>query len=74
MADEAVKANDIVVEIFTSEQYGDDAEALQLAVNGWLKNQPDNIVLQDIIYRHCGRTGKGKDIISLAILSSPSHA
>ena len=72
MFSEAIRANDIEVEIFTSEQYDDDIEAYQLAVNAWLKNQPNNIVIQDIIYRHGGRTSRGKDIISMVILSSPA--
>jgi len=72
MLNEPVKANDIEVEIFTSGQYGDDIEAYQLAINAWLKNQPNNIVVQDIIYRHAGRAPRGKDIISMVILSSPA--
>ncbi len=72
MADKAVKANKIVLAVFTSEQYGDDIEEWQLAVNGWLKGQPDNIVIQEIIYRHCGRSARGKDILSVAILSVPA--
>ena len=69
MSDKVLKANNIVLEVFTSEQYGDDIEEWQLAVNGWLKSQPDNIVIQDITYRHCGRNTKGKDILSVAIIS-----
>ncbi len=69
MSDKVLKANNIVLEVFTSEQYGDDIEEWQLAVNGWLKSQPDNIVIQDITYHHCGRNTKGKDILSVAIIS-----
>ena len=73
MFSEAIRANDIEVEIFTSEQYDDDIEAYQLAINAWLKNQPNNIVVQDIIYWHAGRRSpRGKDIISMVILSSPA--
>ncbi len=70
MLNEPLKANDIEVEIFTTGQYDDDIEAYQLAVNAWLKNQPNNVYVQDIIYRHAGRTSRGKDIISLVILST----
>jgi len=72
MPDKPIKANKIVFEIFSSEQYNDDIEELQLAVNGWLKNQPDNIVVQDIVCHHCGHNAKGKDILSVAIISSPA--
>ena len=72
MLKEPVKANNIDLEVFTSEQYDGDLEAWQLAINSWLKSQPNNIVIQDIIYQHCGRATKGRDIISVAILSSPA--
>ena len=70
MFNEPIKANNIEVEIFTNQQYADDLESFQLAINAWLKNQPGNALIQDIIYRHCGRTSRGKDIISVAIISS----
>jgi len=73
MANKPTKANNIEVEVFTSGQYGDDLEAWQLAINAWLKNQPNNIVIQDVLYRHCGRTSRGKDIVSIAIISSPQE-
>ena len=69
MADKLAKAKNIVLEVFTSEQYGDDIEEWHLAINGWLKNQPDNIVIHDISYHHCGRNTRGKDILSVAIIS-----
>ena len=70
MIKESVKANKIDLEVFTSEQYDGDLEEWQTAVNSWLKSQPDNIVIQDIIYQHCGRAAKGRDILSVVILSS----
>ncbi len=73
MANKPTKANNIEVEVFTSGQYGNDLEAWQLAINAWLKNQPNNIVVQDVLYRHCGRTSRGKDIVSMAIISSPQE-
>ena len=72
MFDEPVKANDIVVEIFSSAEHGDDIDEYQLAINSWLRSQPNNIVVQDIIYRHAGRTPRGKDILSMVIISSPA--
>ncbi len=71
MINEPVKANELDVEIFTITESNDDLEEFQLAVNGWLKNQPDNIFVHDVIYRHSGRTPKGKDILSVVILSGP---
>jgi len=73
MANKPTKANNVEVEVFTSGQYSDDLEAWQLAINAWLKNQPNNIVVQDVLYRHCGRTSRGKDIVSIAIISSPQE-
>ncbi|MFC1991437.1 hypothetical protein ACFLVC_01735 [Chloroflexota bacterium] len=70
MFNEPIKCSDIEVEIFTTGQFDDDIEACQLAVNAWLKNQPNNVCVQDIIYKHAGRTSRGKDIISLLILST----
>lgn len=72
MLNEPVKANNLDLQVFSNEQYDGDLDEWQLAVNSWLKGQPDNIVVHDIIYRHCGRTTRGKDIISVAILSSPA--
>lgn len=71
MINEPLKANQLDVEIFTMTESGDDLEAFQLAVNGWLKNQPDNIFVHDVIYRHASRTPKGKDILSVLILTGP---
>jgi len=70
MLNQPLKANDVEVEIFTTAQYEDDIDAYQLAVNGWLNNQPNNVYVQDIIYTHAGRNSRGKDIISLVILST----
>ena len=70
MFNEPVKANDIVVEIFSSAEQGDDIDEYQVAINSWLRSQPNNIVVQDIIYRHAGRTPRGKDILSMVIISS----
>ena len=72
MFDEPVKANDIVVEIFSSAEQGDDIDEYQVAINSWLRSQPNNIVVQDIIYRHAGRTPRGKDILSMVIISGPA--
>ena len=69
MSNETIKATNIEVVIFTSSEYNADVQEFQDAVNSWLKSQPDNIVIEDIIYRHCGLTSRGKDIFSVAIVS-----
>jgi len=74
MSNEPIKANNIEVEIFTSQQYSDDLDAFQLAINAWLKSQPSNALVQDILYRHSGRTPRGKDIVSVVIISSLATA
>ncbi|MFC1978305.1 hypothetical protein ACFLWS_08645 [Chloroflexota bacterium] len=71
MFDKTVKAINTEVVIFSSQDYDGDVEAFQDAVNSWLKSQPDNITIEDIIYRHCGVTPRGKDIFSMAIISMP---
>ena len=67
-----IKANDIEVAMFTSGQYGNDLETLEFEINAWLKNQPKNIVIQDIVYQHSGITSRGKDIISVLVISTPA--
>ena len=74
MFNSPIRANDIEVTLFTSEEYGSDIEKLEFEVNAWLKNQPNNIVVQDIIYRHSGRTAMGKEIVSLLVISSPTKS
>lgn len=69
MSNETLKATNIEVVIFTSSEYNADVQEFQDAVNSWLKSQPDNIVIEDIIYKHCGLTSRGKDILSVAIVS-----
>tara|TARA_B100000315_G_C14403758_1_gene507696 strand:- start:111 stop:341 length:231 start_codon:yes stop_codon:yes gene_type:complete len=71
MFDKTVKAIDTEMVIFSSQDYDGDVEAFQDAVNSWLKSQPDNIAIEDIIYRHCGVTSRGKDIFSMVIISMP---
>ncbi len=69
MFSKTVKAINTEVAIFTSSEYNGDVEAFLDDVNSWFKSQPDNIAIEDIIYRHCGVTSRGKDIFSLAIIS-----
>jgi len=69
MFNKPIKAIDTEVAIFTSTEYNGDVEAFQEYVNSWLKTQPDGVVIEDVIYRHCGVTSHGKDIISIAIIS-----
>ena len=72
MLSKPIKARDITVDVFTSGEYGGDVETFQDAVNSWLKSQPDNAVVKDIIYQHPGINSHGKDIFSVAIISRPS--
>jgi len=69
MSNKTIKAINAEVVIFTSSEYNADVQEFQDAVNSWLKSQPDNIVIEDIIYKHCGVTSRGKDILSVAIVS-----
>jgi len=71
MFNKTIKAIDTEVVIFSSQDYDGDVETFQDSVNSWLKSQPDNIAIEDIIYRHCGVTSRGKDILSMAIISRP---
>ena len=71
MFNKTIKAIDTEVVIFSSQDYDGDVETFQDAVNSWLKSQPDNIAIEDIIYRHCGVTPRGKDIFSMTIISGP---
>jgi len=73
MLKEPIKANDLDVVMFSTAEHNDDLEEFQVEVNSWLKNQPGNIMVHDVIYSHQGRTTKGKDIVSVVILSSPIH-
>ena len=69
MFNETIKATNTEVVIFTSSEYNADVQEFQEAVNSWLNSQPDNVVIEDIIYKHCGLTSRGKDILSVAIVS-----
>jgi hypothetical protein len=69
MISKLIKANATEVVVFTSAEYKNDVQDFQEGVNSWLKTQPDNIVIEDIIYNHCGISSRGKDIFSIAIVS-----
>ncbi len=69
MLSNAIKAAASEVTLFTSNEYGNDLEEFQVAVNSWLKGQPENVVIEDVIYQHCGVTSRGKDILSVLIIS-----
>ena len=69
MLNKAIKASGSEVTLFTSNEYGGDVEEFQTAVNSWLSSQPENVVIEDVIYQHCGNTPRGKDIFSMAIIS-----
>ncbi len=69
MSNKTMKAVEAQVAIFTSGEYNGDVEAFQDDVNSWFKSQPDDVIIEDIIYRHCGVSSHGKDIFSIAIIS-----
>lgn len=69
MFSKPLRATNTEVMLFTSSEYNNDVVDLQEGVNSWLKAQPDNIVLEDIVYNHCGISSRGKDILSLLIIS-----
>jgi hypothetical protein len=63
------KAAGSEITLFTSSEYNNDVDEFQSAVNSWLNSQPANIIIEDIIYQHCGNSARGKDIFSLVIIS-----
>ena len=69
MLTKAIKASGSEVTIFTSSEYNGDVEEFQTAVNSWLSSQPENVIMEDVIYQHCGTTSRGKDIFSMVIIS-----
>ncbi|MFC1900988.1 hypothetical protein ACFLYN_05285 [Chloroflexota bacterium] len=69
MLSNAIKASGSEVTLFTSGEYDNDVEEFQTAVNSWLSGQPQNVVIEDVIYQHCGITSRGKDIFSVLIIS-----
>ena len=69
MLNNAIKASGSEVTLFTSNEYGGDVEEFQTAVNSWLSSQPENIVIEDVIYQHCGSSPRGRDIFSMVIIS-----
>ena len=74
MYSKALRAINTEVMLFTSSEYNNDVVDFQEGVNSWLKAQPDNIVIEDIIYKHSGVSSRGKDIISIVIVSRPASA
>ena len=74
MFSKPLRAINTEVMLFTSSEYNNDVDDFQEAVNSWLKAQPDNIVVEDIIYNHSGISSRGKDIFSMVIVSRPASA
>ena len=70
MSNKTIKAVETEVAIFNSSEYNGDVETFQDSLNSWLKAQPNNAVVEDIIYQHSGLNSKGKDVFSVAIISS----
>jgi hypothetical protein len=64
-----IRATTAEIVVFTSSEYKNDVQEFQEGVNSWLKTQPDNIVIEDIIYRYAGPNSHGRDSFSLAIVS-----
>jgi hypothetical protein len=69
MISKLIKASTTEVVVFTSAEYKNDVQDFQEGVNSWLKTQPDNVVIEDIIYQHCGVSSRGKDVFSIVIVS-----
>ena len=64
-----IRAKTTEVVVFTSSEYNNDVQEFQEGVNSWLNTQPDNIVIEDIIYSYAGPSTRGKDGFSMAIIS-----
>ncbi|MFC2010547.1 hypothetical protein ACFLUL_03075 [Chloroflexota bacterium] len=64
-----IRAVDTEVVVFTGSEYAADVQEFQEAVNSWLKSQPDNAIIEDIIYKYSGVNSRGKDLFSMAIVS-----
>ena len=62
------RAMDIQVKIFYSGECAECGETLEAAVNQWLRDLPENIVVHDILYQHCFTPASGLDVASLAVL------
>ncbi|MFC2035877.1 hypothetical protein ACFLUJ_07145 [Chloroflexota bacterium] len=73
MINKTMRAVETEVAIFTSSEYKGDVEAFQDDVNSWFKSQPDDVIIEDIIYQHCGATSRGVDIFSIVIISRLAH-
>ena len=69
MLTKPVKASTTEIVIFTSAEYNNDVQDFQEGINSWLRSQPDNIVVEDVIYNHTTRGTLGKDALSVAIIS-----
>ncbi|OGN90068.1 MAG: hypothetical protein A2158_03040 [Chloroflexi bacterium RBG_13_46_14] len=72
MFSKPLRAINTEVMVFTSSEFNNEVVDFQEGVNSWLKAQPDNIVVEDIIYNHCGVSSRGKDIFSMVIISRPA--
>ena len=63
MLSRTIKAVETEVAVFNSGEYNGDVEAFQDDINSWFKSQPDNVVIEDVIYQHCAGA-RGKDVCS----------
>lgn len=64
-----IRARSTEIVVFTSSEYKCDVQEFQESVNSWLNTQPDNVVIEDIIYSYGGPGAHGKDSFSMAIIS-----
>ena len=69
MLSRAIKASVSEITLFDSSEYSGDIDDFQTAVNSWLRSQPDNVVVEDVIYQHCGTNSRGKAVFSMVIIS-----
>jgi len=64
-----IRARTTEIVVFTSSEYKNDIQDFQEGVNSWLKTQPDNVVIEDIICNYSAAGTRGKDAYSMAIIS-----
>jgi hypothetical protein len=64
-----IRAKTTEIVVFNGSEYKNDVQDFQEGVNSWLKTQPDNVVIEDIIYRYAGAATRAKDSFSIAIIS-----
>jgi hypothetical protein len=69
MLTKAIKATGSEITVFSSSEYGSNVDDFEAGVNSWLSSQPANVIIEDIIYQHCGQNSRGKDIFSMVFIT-----